>query len=117
MNGVYSEDADWVNAFGSVKKGSSQIIPYLEGLFADANFDAGKVLAPPQSELRVLSETIVTVSTRLQLAGQLLVGGGEIALRNNHSLRILQKQSDGGWLVVSEMYMDARQDQSYAGHS
>ena len=40
---VYSDDADWINAFGSVKKGGSEIVDYLRGLFADANFDAGVV--------------------------------------------------------------------------
>ena len=27
---VYSVDADWVNAFGSVKRGSGEIVGYLE---------------------------------------------------------------------------------------
>jgi hypothetical protein len=45
------------------------------------------------------------------------VGGGDIALRDNHSLRILKKQKDGCWLIDSEMYMDARQDQSCVNHS
>ena len=47
---VYSDDADWVNAFGSVKHGRQEIITYLRGLFADANFNAGtlKAAAPEQ---------------------------------------------------------------------
>lgn len=89
----------------------------LQGLFADANFDTGELVAPPQSTLRVLSENIVVVSIHLQLKGQLLVGGAAIPLRDNYSLRILQKQPDGSWLVVSEISMDARQDQSYVRHS
>ena len=34
---VYADDADWMNAFGTAKTGSSQIVEYLRGLFADAN--------------------------------------------------------------------------------
>lgn len=117
LEGVYASDADWVNAFGTVKKGSGEIVLYLKGLFADANFDVGELAAPPQSVLRVLGDEVVAVSTHLQIKGQGLVGGGSIALRDNHSLRILQKQANGTWLIVSEMYMDARQDQTYAGHS
>ena len=117
LAGVYSDDADWVNAFGSVKKGSVEIVNYLRGLFADTNFNAGRLVAPPKSRLRTLTSDIATVSTHLQVQGQGLVGGGEIKLRDNHSLRVLQKQADGRWLVASEMYMDVRQDQSYAGHS
>jgi uncharacterized protein (TIGR02246 family) len=114
---VYSDDADWVNAFGSVKRGGREIVDYLLGLFADANFNAGRLAAAPRSHLCQLTEDIATVSTHLQVHGQGLVGGGEIALRDNYSLRVLQKQADGRWLVVSEMYMDVRKDQSYAGHS
>ena len=74
--------------------------------------------APPKSHLRRLTSDIATVSTHLQIQGQGLVGGGEIKLRDNHSLRVLQKQADARWLsVTSEMFMDVRQDQSYSGHS
>jgi uncharacterized protein (TIGR02246 family) len=117
LAGVYSDDADWVNAFGSVKRGAGEIVPYLNGLFADANFDAGRMTAPPQNHLRRLSEDVVTVSSHLQVEGQGLVGGGTIPVRDNHSLRVLQRQTDGRWLIVSEMYMDANTTQSYAGHS
>lgn len=46
-----------------------------------------------------------------------MVGGGEIEVRDNHSLRVLQRQPDGTWLVVSEMYNDANQETTYEGHS
>lgn len=117
LAGVYTDDADWVNAFGSVKRGATEITTYLRGLFADENFDAGQLVAPPASTLRRLDDDIALVSTGLQIRGQGLVGGGAIALRNNHSLHVLQRQADGAWRIVSEMYMDARADQSYAGHS
>jgi uncharacterized protein (TIGR02246 family) len=114
---VYAEDADWVNAFGSVKRGAAEIASYLRGLFADANFNDGRMIASPQSRLRRLSGEVVTVSTHLRIAGQGLVGGGAIPVRDNYSLRVLQKQADGRWLIVSEMYMDANTEQSYAAHS
>jgi uncharacterized protein (TIGR02246 family) len=114
LEAVYSDDADWVNAFGTVRTGRVEIVAYLRGLFADANFDAGKLVAPPESRLRRLADSVVAVSTRLRITGQGLVGGSTIAMRDNHSLHILQRQPDGRWLVVSEIYMDARQDQTYA---
>jgi|HubBroStandDraft_2_1064218.scaffolds.fasta_scaffold131962_2 uncharacterized protein (TIGR02246 family) len=117
LAGVYSADADWVNAFGSVKKGGEEIVGYLRGLFADGNFNAGKLKAPPESRVRVLTPDVVLVSSHLKIEGQQLVDGGVIAERDNHSLRVLQRQADGGWLIVSEMYMDVRRDQSYAHHS
>ena len=75
---VYSDDADWVNAFGSVKHGRQQIITYLRGLFADANFNAGTLKAPPQSSIRVLTNEVVVVSTHLLIKGQKLLDGGVI---------------------------------------
>jgi uncharacterized protein (TIGR02246 family) len=47
--GVYSDDADWVNAFGTVKRGSDDIVEYLTGLFADANFNRGELAGPPET--------------------------------------------------------------------
>jgi uncharacterized protein (TIGR02246 family) len=117
LEAVCSDDADWVNAFGTVRTGRAELVAHLRGLFADANFDAGKLVAPPESRLRRLGDTVVTLSTHLRITGQGLVGGGTIDMRDNHSLRILQRQPDGRWLVVSEIYMDARQDQTYAGGS
>ena len=117
LSAVYSDDADWVNAFGSVKQGRQEILTYLRGLFADANFNAGTLKAPPQSSIRVLTDDVVIVSTHLLIEGQRLLDGGVIDERDNHSLHVLQRQSDGTWPVVSEIYMDANRDQSYAGHS
>ena len=115
--GVYSADADWVNAFGSVKKGSDEIVEYLRGLFGDENFNAGTVKAPPETSFRVLTPDVLLVNAHLQVEGQKLVGGGEIEIRDNHSLRVLHRQSDGTWLIVSEMYNDANREKTYEGHS
>jgi uncharacterized protein (TIGR02246 family) len=117
LTGVYTGDADWVNAFGSVKKGSAEIIAYLRGLFADQNFSDGQLAAPPTSTLRRVTDDVVIISTHLQVTGQGLVGGGAIALRDNHSLHILHKQPGGRWQIISEMFSDARQDHSYIHHS
>ncbi len=115
--GIYTSDADWVNAFGTVKKGADGIVEYLRGLFSDDNFNAGTLKAPPQTALRVLTPDVVLVSAHLQVEGQKLVGGGEIEVRDNHSLRVLHRQDNGSWLIVSEMYNDANRDQTYEGHS
>ena len=113
LAGIYTPDADWVNAFGSVKKGGAEIVAYLRGLFADDNFNAGTLKAPPETTIRVLTPEVVLVSAHLQVDGQKLVGGGEIEVRDNYSLRVLQRQKDGSWLIVSEMYNDANREQTY----
>jgi uncharacterized protein (TIGR02246 family) len=113
LNEVYSGDADWVNAFGTVRKGRDQILDYLRGLFADDNFNAGTLAAPPEIAVRVLTPEVVMVSAHLRVAGQKLVGGGDIAERDNRSLRVLHRQSDGTWPIVSEMYNDANRETTY----
>jgi uncharacterized protein (TIGR02246 family) len=115
--GIYSADADWVNAFGTTKKGDEEIVEYLRGLFKDANFNAGQLKAPPVTALRVLTPEVVLVSAHLQVEGQKLVGGGEIEVRDNFSLRVLHRQSDGKWLIVSEMYNDANREETYEANS
>lgn len=114
---VYSSDADWVNAFGSVKKGGKEIVEYLRGLFSDDNFNSGTLRAPPETAIRVLTPEVVLVSAHLQVEGQKLVGGGEIDERDNYSVRVLQRQPDGSWLIVSEMYNDANREKTYEGRS
>jgi uncharacterized protein (TIGR02246 family) len=113
LTGVYSITADWVNAFGTTRRGGKEIVSYLRGLFADANFNAGTLKAPPESNLRVLTSEVILVSTHLQVEGQKLIGGNEIEERNNFSLRVLQRQPDGEWLIVSEMYNDANRESTY----
>jgi uncharacterized protein (TIGR02246 family) len=114
LAGVYSADADWVNAFGSVKKGSDEIVAYLRGLFSDANFNAGTLRAPPEISIRVLTSEVVLVSAHLQVEGQKLLDGGEIEMRDNYSLRVLHRQQDGTWLIASEMFNDANRESTYA---
>jgi uncharacterized protein (TIGR02246 family) len=113
LRAVYSEDADWVNAFGTVKRGREAIVAYLTGLFADDNFNRGEPDGPPETSFRVLSPDVVLVSAHLRIKGQGLLGGGTLD-RDNFSLRALQRQSDGSWLIVSEMFQDANTETTYA---
>jgi uncharacterized protein (TIGR02246 family) len=113
LRAVYSEDADWVNAFGTVKRGRAEIVDYLRGLFADDNFNRGEPEGPPDTSFRVLTPEVVLVSAHLRIKGQGLVGGGTLD-RDNFSLRALQRQADGSWLIVSEMFQDANTETTYA---
>src|ERR1700733_1552467 len=51
LDAVYSDDADWVNAFGAVKRGREEIVGYLTGLFADDNFNRGQPRGPARDQL------------------------------------------------------------------
>jgi hypothetical protein len=78
--------------------GARKSFDYLRGLFADGNFDRGEP---------------VLVSAHLRIKGQGLVGGGTLD-RDNFSLRALQRQADGSWLIVSEMFQDANTETTCA---
>lgn len=112
LNAVYSADADWVNAFGTVKCGCGEIVEYLRGLFKDANFNRGELAGPPQTSFKVLTPEVVIVSAHLVVKGQGTVDGGTMD-RNNYSIRVLQRQLDGSWLIVSEMFQDANTEVTY----
>jgi ketosteroid isomerase-like protein len=84
-----------------------------QGLFADDNFNRGELAGPPETRFRALTSEVVLVSAHLQVKGQGLVGGKTLD-RDNFSLRALQRQSDGSWLIVSEMFQDANTEATYA---
>jgi uncharacterized protein (TIGR02246 family) len=113
LNDVYVDDADWTNAFGTTLSGRDAIVDYLRGLFADAHFAAGQMINPPQVSIRPVSQDVVVVKIYTEIAGQQTVDGQELPVRRNHSLKVLAHQDDGRWLVVSEIYMDARDDTTY----
>jgi uncharacterized protein (TIGR02246 family) len=113
LHAVYSDDADWVNAFGTVKRGREEIVDYLSGLFADDNFNRGEPEGLPETSFRVLTPEVVLVSAHLRIKGQGLVGGGTLD-RDNFSLRALQRQADESWVIVSEMFQDANSETTYA---
>jgi hypothetical protein len=97
--------------------GNREIVEYLRGLFTDQNFNDGQLVDGPHTRIKRLSDHIVVASTHLQVAGQGLVDGGTIGLRDNHSVHILQKQADNSWKITSEMFSDSNTDKSYVNHS
>jgi uncharacterized protein (TIGR02246 family) len=104
---VYVEDADWTNAFGTVLHGRANIVSYLRNLFADPHFAAGKPVGPPQASIRFASPDVALVKTYIEREGQQTADGDQLPVRRNHSLKVLVKR-DGRWLILAEMYMDAR---------
>lgn len=114
LEGLYAADADWTNAFGTSRKGAEEIISYLQGLYADEHFGAGKPTGPPQASIRFLGEDVAVVKTYIEREGQQTADGGQLGLRRNHSLKVLQRQGDDRWLIVSDIYMDAREEQTFA---
>ncbi len=55
---LYTDDADWTNAFGTSRRGGTEIGGYLKRLFADPHFRAGKPVGPPQVSMRFVSADV-----------------------------------------------------------
>jgi uncharacterized protein (TIGR02246 family) len=109
---IYAEDADWTNAFGTRCHGRQEIIAYLEKLFADSRFGAGRLVGKPEASIRFAGDGKVAIAhTYAEREGQQTVEGGELPVRRNHSLKVLEKRG-GHWLIVSEIYMDARDEET-----
>jgi uncharacterized protein (TIGR02246 family) len=113
LRDVYVADADWTNAFGTTRSGRDAIVAYLRGLFADAHFDAGRLAGAPQISIRPVTHDVVVVKIYAEIAAQQTIDGKELPIRRNHSLKVLARQGDGHWLIVSDMYMDARDEATY----
>jgi uncharacterized protein (TIGR02246 family) len=111
---IYAEDADWTNAFGTTLKGRRQIVDYLTGLFADPHFGAGQAGAP-QVFIRSVTPDVVVVKTYVEIEGQQALDGATLPTRRNHSLKVIQRKPEGQWMIVSDIYMDARTDATYRG--
>ena len=114
LRDVYAADADWTNAFGTTLSGRDVIVSYLRGLFADAHFAAGEMTGTPQVSVRAVTPDVVAAKTYVKIAGQQTADGKTLPIRRNHSLKVLARQGDGRWLIVSEIYMDARDETTYA---
>jgi uncharacterized protein (TIGR02246 family) len=115
LSSIYVEDADWTNAFGTTRHGRDAIISYLKGLFADPHFAAGTPVGAPQLAIRFVTDDVALAKTYVEIQGQQTVAGGVLPMRRNHSLKVLSRQSDGRWLIVSEIFMDARDETTYVG--
>ena len=111
---LYSDDADWTNAFGTSKKGGAEIAAYLKRALADEHFGAGKPVGPPQASMRFITDDVCAVTTYIEREGQETSAGEKLAVRRNHSLKVFRREADG-WKIVWDIYMDAREDETFAG--
>jgi uncharacterized protein (TIGR02246 family) len=113
LRDAYAADADWTNAFGTTCSGRDAIVSYLRGLFADQHFAAGTLVGAPQVSVRAVTADVVVAKTYVEIAGQQTSDGRAMPIRRNHSLKVLARQRDGRWLIVSDIYMDARDEATY----
>jgi uncharacterized protein (TIGR02246 family) len=104
---VYADDADWMNAFGDVRRGREAIKEYLTGLFS---FDEADMGESEQANGRMISmryvgdDVVILHSMTTSVRAGALEGADH---RQVHSTSVLAKQN-GEWRIVHEHISDAR---------
>src|SRR5699024_275514 len=102
----YTENAEWLNAFGDRVEGRENIHAKLNDLFASEEFGAGQNVGQPDGSVTVLTDTTAVGWTYEEIKDQQVADSDEvIPLHNNHSLAVLVKE-DGEWLIAAHMFMD-----------
>ena len=103
----YSDDAEWMNAFGQVRRGSDAIKVYLSDLFEDQDEEMAEFeeQSGASISLRFIGDNVaifhgVTSSTRMGA----LEGAEE---RRVHNTSVMEKRGDT-WVIVHEHISDAR---------
>ena len=103
----YADDADWINAFGEVRKGRAQIHAYLAHGFASPEW-LSRHSTPSTVSIRFVSPDIAVVSSSRQTVGQKSASGQPYPTRKTHDLRVFVHQN-GRWEIVSHEIMDEKE--------
>jgi uncharacterized protein (TIGR02246 family) len=106
LRNVYSADADWIDAHGTSRHGRDDIIEYHRAMFADEEFTIDEYVALPQLSLRFVTGTVAVARSYSEQRAAPTERGYEMPIRRNYSLKVLAKQPDGTWLIISDIYMD-----------
>jgi hypothetical protein len=84
---AYSLDADWID---------------------DPRLTAASLAAPPMLTLRWLDDDAVIATTSLERRHHTAIDGRRVSRRRTHSLKVLTRSAEDRWLIVSDIYADAR---------
>ncbi|MEE4211457.1 MAG: SgcJ/EcaC family oxidoreductase [Parvularcula sp.] len=107
VSSVYSDNAEWMNAFGQIRRGSAAIEEYLADLWDGEADDVaeGEQRDEQPISLRYLGDDVAIYHgvTKSRRAGA-LEGAGD---RRVHSTFVLEKV-EGEWMVVHHHISDAR---------
>lgn len=104
----YADDAEWINAFGDVVRGSADLQAFLTWIFAqsDEATSAGETTNTRGISMRYLGgDVAVTHGQTTSTRGE--ARGGE-ETRQVHVTFVWAKL-DGEWKIVHQMIMDARE--------
>jgi uncharacterized protein (TIGR02246 family) len=99
----YTDDAEWMNAFGTYRKGGSAILSFFAP-FGKMNRNT----TVTELRIRYVRPDVAAVWESYETVDQRTAGGAVYPPRKTHSLRILTK-TDGRWLIISHLIMDEKE--------
>ena len=102
----YSDDAEFVNAFGMRCVGRQQIQELLEEVFALDFVMAGES-ETVRKDVQFLRPDVALVASEIRRVGQRTAEDEALGDRKTTHLRVFEKR-DGRWLLVSHLISDAR---------
>lgn len=105
----YSDDAEFVNAFGMRRVGREQIHQLLEEVFA-LDFVMAGASETVRKDVRFLDDSVALVTSEIRRVGQRTSEDQALGDRKTSHLRVFEKRG-GRWVIVSHLISDARKTQ------
>jgi uncharacterized protein (TIGR02246 family) len=102
----YTDDADWINAFGMRERGRAAILKRLQEVFS-LPFVTGAQSRVVAQDVRFALPKLAVVITEVEREGQKTPSGEDLGVRRTTHQRVVVKQGDR-WRVVSHLISDAR---------
>jgi uncharacterized protein (TIGR02246 family) len=107
LQGDYTEDADWLNAFGIRKKGSAEIVAFVSEVVRRPGVQ-GRHTPWGEIHVRFVRPDVALAYRDYQTLGHKMLDGKELPERRTHATWTLIK--DGGkWRIASHVISDEQQ--------
>ncbi len=104
---VYTDYAQWMNAFGRRKNGRAEIETFLTWLFAHPGEQNTKSTSQRDFSIKFLRPDVAVLHQYREVTGQLTDDGKETPKRRIHVTQIVTKER-GKWMIANEVIMDER---------
>lgn len=102
----FTENTDWLNAFGVKKKGREEVEEFLDWVFSLPNAKERKN-SETLNLIRFIKSDVALVYCDFQVEKQRYVTGEEMGSRKGHDLRVMVKEN-GKWQIASMFIMDEK---------
>jgi uncharacterized protein (TIGR02246 family) len=104
---AYAPEADLIDADGTALHGRDEIVEHVRQQFEKRKLAAGALVGVPALWLRWLGDDTVIAITYHERRRQ-RIDGRTLRTRRTHSLKVLRRREHNSWLIVSDIYADAR---------